>query len=337
MSITKLVASVCYYLQLHKIAYFLNRRRKRILTFHNVLTDDVFDDTVANGVSCSFSQFKFIIDEVSKYFDFSLDLNDPKTVTVTFDDGYQNQVNVAAPYLYSKRIPAYLFVSGQLIYMSDINEKKYNPLTIDLLLHWVSYVPNGIYNACLNGINKEIEIFSDNRLKVWSSIIWPAFMEDSKMKGFSLLNALDKAYPINRIIEALPLKYVKQRLSGISVAQIGDLTKYGWQVGWHTYSHYPLSKLSSEEKIKELTPNEYIESKVLSFPYGGPMEVDEECLSIAQKLGYSAAVSNVNVVSRMTGEWFRSRMALNPDPVMLHFELSGLKYLIKYRRLLPLK
>lgn len=43
------------FLALHRLAYFLNRKRKRIITFHNVLTDDVFEDCLANGVSCSLS------------------------------------------------------------------------------------------------------------------------------------------------------------------------------------------------------------------------------------------------------------------------------------------
>lgn len=136
-----LIARICYYLQLHKIAYYLNRKRKKIITFHNVLDDDIFCQNVANGVSLSFSNFKKIIEEIEGYFSFSLDLDDPKTVTITFDDGYYNQAEIVAPYLSSKGIPAYLFISGQLIINNESEIPE--PLTIDKLLHWISFVPGG--------------------------------------------------------------------------------------------------------------------------------------------------------------------------------------------------
>lgn len=119
---TRLIAIITKFLLLRQLAYFLNRHRKRIITFHNVLTDDIFEANVANGVSCSLSQFKTIIDEIAKHFPFSLDLGDARTATITFDDGYRNQADVAYPYLLSKRIPAYLFVSGDLLSKS----KHYN-------------------------------------------------------------------------------------------------------------------------------------------------------------------------------------------------------------------
>lgn len=333
---TKLIATLCFYLQLHRLAYFLNRNRKRVITFHNVLTDDVFDNNIANGVSCSFSQFKAIIEEISKYFPFSLDLDDAKTATITFDDGYQNQVVVAAPYLLSKGIPAYLFVSGQLLQQDGVCEEKgRNVLVIDLLLHWVAYAPNGSYECELNGKYVCIELSDCNRYQIWGSIVWPAYVECTSSKGENILNALDSVYPILSILSALSRKYVEQRLSGIRKEQLQRLVDNGWEIGWHTYSHFPLSKLPYEEKCKELKPDVDIKSKVLSYPYGGICEVDSECLTIAKQIGYTAAVSNINIPSSLSEKWFRARISVSSNKMMLHFELSGLKYLIKYHKLLP--
>lgn len=336
---TRLIAQICFFFQLHRLAYYLNRDRKRIITFHNVLPDNVFENNVANGVSCSFSSFKICIEEISRYYNFSLDLDDTSTVTITFDDGYRNQVEIAAPYLLSKGIPAYLFVSGQLLSPDGGRGYERNddvrPLTIDLLLHWISYVPNGEYSIQYNG-EFSIAIFNDeNRSQIWSSILWPLFVNDSKYKGRDLLNALDSVYPIQNILESLPKSYAEQRLGCASIEQLKKLSFAGWEIGWHTFSHFPLSKLSYEEKEKELMSDSRIQSKVLSFPYGGPLEVDIDCLRIAEKLGYCTAVSNVNVDNSLNGKWFRSRMSLSTDPVLLHFELSGLKYFIKYHKLLP--
>lgn len=327
-------------MQLHRLAYFLNRNRKRTITFHNVLTDDVFFSNVANGVSNSLSQFKTIIDEISKRFKFSLDLDDPKTVTITFDDGYRNQVEVAAPYLISRGIPAYLFVSGALLKSIDhqlpvtkIGEGK--ALVIDLLLHWVGYAPNGTYSVRFGNKDESLELCDNDRLTVWSTVVWPAFVDDAKSKGEDVLKVLDAAYPMDRIIKSLPERYVEQRLKGPKDAQLIELMHKGWQIGWHTFSHYPLSLLSHDEKVEELTPDHRCMSKVLSFPYGGPKEVDSDSLEIIKSIGFEDAVSNVNTKNELTSSFFRSRMSLPSNKVMLHFELSGLKHLIKYRKLLP--
>lgn len=330
-----IIATICYFLQLHRLAYFLNRKRKRIITFHNILPDGLFEETVANGVSNSFSQFKDIIDEIAKRFNFSLDLNDPRTVTITFDDGYRNQVEVAGTYLLSKNIPAYIFISGSLLHSNENRKNGISALTIDLLLHWVSYAPHGEYDVEYDGKIKHFTLTPSNRLEIWIDYIWATFKMDSASKGEAFLSALDKAYPISLVLESLPSEYVKQRLEPASIEQYEELAKRGWQIGWHTYSHYPLAALPYVEKLKELKPNRFCSSDVLSFPYGGTAEVDKECIEIAQKLGYRTAVSNINIQNELRGEWFRSRMSLSSNPILLHFELSGLKYLIKFRKLLP--
>ena len=335
MSKTKTLATICYYMQLHKLAYFLNRKRKRIVTFHNVLPDDIFESNVANGVSNSLTEFRTIIDEIAKRFGFSLDIDDPKTVTITFDDGYRNQVEVAGKYLLSRNIPAVLFVSGRLLASGDNGTIGDNTLIIDLLLHWISYAPNGSYSIAYNGNTTKFFLMSDNRLAIWSKYIWPGFKSDSRSRGKNLLDALDKSFSIQNILESLSSEYVKQRLEPASLGQYKDLEKAGWIIGWHTTSHYPLSLLSYEEKFEELKPNELCSKDILSFPYGGSGEVDEDCLNIAKQLGYKSAVSNVDIPNALSGKWFRSRMTISADSILLHFELSGLKHLLKYRKLLP--
>lgn len=323
------VARICSKVGLFRLAYFLNRNRKRIITFHNVLSDDVYVKNVANGVSCSLSQFKTIVETVGKRFGFSLDLNDPKTVTVTFDDGYANQASVAAPVLISKRIPAYLFVSGQLL---DITKGE---LTIDKLLHWVSYAPEGDYHLAFNDKSVDFKLDDSNRQKVWSKLIWPAFIEDIESKGSTLLGALNMVYPYEVIRSSLSERYINQRLEGVTAEQIAFLKSNGWEIGWHTYSHYPVSLLAPDEKQRELSPLGECDSSVMSFPYGGISDVDNESIEIVRQSGFDSALSNINLVNEHSGNYYRSRMSLPADPLLIDFELSGLKYFLKYRKLLP--
>lgn len=331
--ITRTIARVCYALKLHKLAYALNKGRKRVITFHNVLDDDIFERNMTNGVSCSFSSFKKIIEEVSKVFKFSLDLDDPTTATITFDDGYNNQVEIAAPYLISKGIPAYLFVSGQLIDENTDNSSK-GALVIDKLLHWVSFVPEGEYTININDVKLKIEV-NANRNKLWSESIWPLFLADTEHKGERVLAALNSAYPISTILEGLNQKYIRQRLSGVTTQQLSNLKNNGWQIGWHTQSHYPVALLNQKDRINELTPCDACDSTVFSYPYGGINDADADSYYILRKNGYTKVVSNINYGNHELGNWYRSRLSLPDDPVLLHFELSGLKYFLKYRKLLP--
>jgi len=298
-----------------------------------VLDDDIFVTNVANGVSCSLSSFKKIIEEIETRFSFSLDLDDPATVTVTFDDGYCNQAEVAAPYLISKGIPAYLFVSGQLI--SDDDGKCMGALTIDKLLHWVSYVPVGNYEITIFDRKLSFYIDDDNRNTVWETIFWPLYLEDAVSKGENLLYAVDAVFSFSALVEKLSQEYVRQRLTGVTVGELDKLKENGWQIGWHTKSHYPVSRLTEYDKRAELDPPLNVcNSAVLSLPYGGPDDVDDAAVMIIEKLGFTSALSNVNIANRFSGNWYRSRMALSDDKAMLHFELSGLKYMLKYRKLL---
>lgn len=116
MNVRKILARVGYWSGLDALFYWLNRRAKRTLTFHNVLPDDMMGVNGASvGITISLSDFKKIIGWIGERFLFSVDVDDPKTATVTFDDGYKNEYVIAGKWLMEQGIPAILFVSGQVI------------------------------------------------------------------------------------------------------------------------------------------------------------------------------------------------------------------------------
>lgn len=331
-NVTGVVAWFSYCLGLSQIFYFLNRRRKRILTFHNVLPDELFRPTLANGVSCSVSTFEMSLDEVGKHFGFSTGLGDPENVTITFDDGYVNQVEVVGAILDARNIPAYLFVSGRLIDSQDPE----GALVVDLLTHWISEVPDGDYTAEVGGQHYDLQIHGDNRAQVWTTVLWPLFLQDASQGGRTLLEALDRCYPMGQVIAKLPSDYARLRLQGVTDAQLDDRRAHGWRIGWHTMSHFPLKYLDEKSKMRELEASREFREEIFSFPYGEEGSVSEADICAVQKLGYPAAVSNINTQTGLRGRHFLPRMGLTTHSVPeLHFELSGLKYFLKHRRLLP--
>jgi len=323
-NMTRTVAILCHFLGINNLFYWLNRRAKRVITFHNVLRDELFRAGVANGVSVRLSDFEHIIDNVSKKFRFSLDLDDSATLTITFDDGYTNQYTTAFKALRKRGITAYLFCSG------DCLENK--TLTIDQLTHWIDCVPAGSYDLGRFG---RVEVRDENRSEAWSYILWPNFLKDGASLGCDLFAACDAAYPMTKILASLPSDYVKERMVGVTQKQCDEMRHAGWKIGWHTQHHFPLSKLAADIALNEITPPAEMRNVCFSFPYGEDESVSSENVLQAEKIGYPSAVSNTIPLEINRLSYFRPRVVLSSDKYLMHFELSGCKHFFKCRKLLP--
>lgn len=286
------LAFLAYWTGVDALFYWLNRKAKRIVTFHNVLPDALYRYDLANGVSNSESGFRLIVEEITKRYRFSTDVWDAKTCTITFDDGYMNQVEIAGRVLGEMGIPAILFIAGELI-------GGKGPLLVDQLLHETESVEK------------------------WAKEVWPALRE-RKVEGVGL-----------QWMEGFSSEYRRLRLTGANEDQLNELRARGWKIGWHTWRHLPLVSLSEDEVRKELScPAEY-RGEVLSYPFGNPEEVGDAAIRVAKELGYPCAVSNTHAAGAKHGRYFLPRMDLLPNKYMIHFELSGAKFWMMTRRLLP--
>ena len=318
----RVLAILSYWTGLDALLYRLNRKAKRIITFHNVLPDNLVSQVHPIGCMESASEFEVKLAEIGRRFSFSTDICDPSSVTVTFDDGLLNQYEVAGAILHRRNIPAILFVTGDVIGVNPAST-----LTIDKIILWNELAPDEAVEKVFGKVLPRDEL--------WMKCTQPAYRSDWRNRGRTCLERLETAYPITEILKRLPHEWSRLRLSGVSEVQLHDLQQRGWKIGWHTKSHFPLGMLDREGKLDELSsPMEY-RSVVLSYPYGDIGAIGEESLSIAKELGYPCAVSNDPDMSWHRGRFFIMRMALPSNKYELHFVLSGLKYFIKYRKLLP--
>ena len=69
--VTYLIAWLGYYLGIDALFYFLNRKCKRVLTFHNVFPDELCRRDDGGGMSESVSAFKRTIAEIGRRYRFS--------------------------------------------------------------------------------------------------------------------------------------------------------------------------------------------------------------------------------------------------------------------------
>lgn len=315
------LAFVAYWLGVDAIMYWFNRRAKRIITFHNVLPNSLQKE-LSIGCSESVDDFKMKLDEMAKHFSFSTDLNDPKSVTIAFDDGTLNEAEIAGEILCERNIPAILFVAGDII-----DAKPEETLVTDKILLWCALAPDEAVKKIFGVIVPRDEL--------WVRYVQPAYREDWESRGRKFLAKLEEVCPIQSLCGKLPNEWVRLRMSGVKSEQLEELRKRGWKIGWHTWSHYPLGMLDDESKRQELnSPSEY-RNVVLSYPYGDIEAIGESSLKIAKELGYPSAVSNDPDYSPYRGQYFLQRMALPNNKYELHMVLSGLKYFLKYHRLLP--
>lgn len=295
--VRKIIAVSAYYLGIDALFYWLNRKAKRIITFHHVLPDEYFRFDLPNGVSNSESEFRKIINAICKRYKFSTDLWDVNTCTITFDDGYLNQYEVAAKVLAEKSIPAFLFVAGDLINSTE-------PLYVDKLLHWVQ------------------DKYGKDALKTWTNEFWPRFLRGDKIN-----------FDYDALVAKMDKNYYSIRMTGVSEQQLDDLRNRGWKIGWHTRSHRPLSSMHEDVVRHELnSPMEY-RSVCLSYPFGNKVEVGGLAPIVAKEFGYPCAVANTN--AEPITLYSLPRMSLSADELLIDFELSGFKYFLKYGKLLP--
>lgn len=332
--ITRILAVFSYYLGLDALFYWLNRDVKRIITFHNVMPADLLPQGKQIGLTDIEELFRKKVRFLKSRFEIGNDLSNPHQVSITFDDGYLNQCEVAGRILKEEgNLPAIIFVAGRMIDNAEPSEA----LVVDILLHWIQLVPDGCYS--LNGdyaVEKQFELTATNRMAMWSKVVWPSFCNDSESKGRNLLAELDRQYAVKDVLAVCSNEYLRLRMTGVTHDDMKSWKSQGSIVGWHTHEHYPLSKLSLEEKRKEiLCAQTEMKSIVFSYPYGELDSVDKECLLIAETAGFPCAVSNVNGHNSLMDKYFMPRFMLDGTIYQWHMELSGLKYFLKTRKLLP--
>lgn len=75
-----------------------------------------------------------------------------------------------------------------------------------------------------------------------------------------------------------------------TLSELNELCqKYDFEIGWHTYSHPDLTRLSKEEIMKEITPP--FPMRYFAYPYGRYNDLVIECVKEA---GYEKAYSVIN-------------------------------------------
>ncbi|MBC8304444.1 MAG: polysaccharide deacetylase family protein [Pelagibacterales bacterium] len=322
----RIVFFTAYHLGVIRLFYYLTRKRQRVITYHNIIPDKYYNNSLEQGVSCSESVFKIQLKEIAKRFSFTTEVDKANTCMITFDDGYKNNYDVAIPILALYDIKAVFFITYNLV-------NKNETLWIDLIMKWCSYVPEGSYNI----LARDLSILDENRMKYFSSIFSDIY-KNYKLKD-EVIIALNKAYDFNNLI--LDEYYNKLRFSPISLQDIEKIKQDQHIIACHTISHDILSQLSNDLLINEIKESEqYIgelyNTNYFAYPFGGISEVSEKVLKAYSESKFSKCFVNYwNFFgfSSFNDECLQ-RLSLpnTANKYIIHAYLSGFYFFFKNRK-----
>lgn len=325
--VQRFLMHLAYWTGVVRLFYFLNRKAKRIVTFHNVLPDELYHDNLADGSAWPVNRFLSVMKWISRRFAVSTDLTDASTVTIAFDDGYCCQAEIAGNVLREcGNMPAIVFAAGGAIRA----EKPEQALVIDKLLFWTSYAPiEALSKYYGSPVTRRTEDF-------WSKRLWFDYCNDGESLGERICARLDEIHPFSRIFESLDLEYLRLRMTGIPYSLRQEMIARGWMFAWHTEHHHPLAFLSENVARREMTPPaEELIKLPFSYPYGSLETTSLRDEKIAEELGYPCAVCNTSPNERERhGRHFMTRLSLSDNRIYNECVMSGFKYFIETGRLL---
>ena len=182
-----MVYFVCYWLGVISLCYALQRRHKLILTYHNVIPDQLFDGALHLGMSHPLSIFVKQIELIRQRFEITTELggSGDRSCVVTFDDGYRNNITAAEELEKAGCrgiffVPVHSTITGQ-------------PLVIDQVLLWFSYAPVGRY--VVQGLS--FELTEDHRAEAYSRFY--GWMYQNVQHWQAVPRWLDECWPFSAI------------------------------------------------------------------------------------------------------------------------------------------
>ncbi|TGL59766.1 hypothetical protein EHQ58_08475 [Leptospira ognonensis] len=202
--------------------------------------------------------------------------NAKKIITITFDDGYKDNFDIALPYFESKKIPFLIYLTTS--FLDGTAQLWWFALEAYLDSEGEKVDPAGNKYTGLS-LNQKLHLFLSWREQILKST-------ESKENAFKQLFGNLDWISLNR---QLALSW-----EDTCVMQKSNLVSFGS----HTINHPNLAECSEEEVRKELSLSKsYLEKKLetsishFCYPYGSRNECGQREFGIAREVGYKTATT----------------------------------------------
>ncbi|MDF2177303.1 polysaccharide deacetylase family protein [Aliiglaciecola sp. CAU 1673] len=242
----------------------------------------------------------------------------PKAVCITFDDGYLNNLTLAAPILKRYGVPATVFVASAF----SQGENMWNDKVLDLF----EQADSDVIDCEAIGLGK-------------LSLADGASRRQLAYKTIGVLKYL----PVQERLEKIAALYaangdIQISRKMMSEQEIRQLSELGIEIGAHTHNHPILKGMSPQAVREEIAENvRLLESwtgkqvKSFAYPNGKPgKDFDEHTVEVVKEFPFKQAVSTEWGVSRPGADLYRLKRFTPWDRTPLKFHLRMLLNLIKH-------
>ena len=258
-------------------------KNQLVLSYHNIIPDEYYDDSVHLGVSHKYSLF---IKQVEVIKNFLKENNLKSKLTLTFDDGYRNNYEIVKSFASKQDLKIITFISPN----KRINDEMF---WIDKLLYASSYLAPATYK-----INKKEFVLNDSNRFEFQSKVFDLICENYQNKDIIIDELYQKAINTKN---ACPKNsdYFNLRFKFMTEEEIYELSKMeNVQIGYHTRDHDNLALISKKDFLEELYEEREFLSKFsikdFAFPFGGKDEIHTKHISSIKTHGMKNIFSNIN-------------------------------------------
>ncbi len=322
-TLLKLLYFLLYFIGIFKLFYFLNRHKQIVITYHNIIPDAIYDnDLVHLGVSCSENIFIKQINIIAARFDMSTEVGIPGTCIISFDDGYKNNIEIAAKILSKNNIDGLFFIPA--CYYESLDA-----LWVDQLLMWVSYCPVGCYLI----LDQEFLIAQNcaTRNALWEFLYQTLLSNYCLLKP--LINELNNHYSFDQLRALINNEMFALRFTPMSSDEIELLKKGGHKIGCHSYKHDILSLLTDEQLEHDFlickSYSKKYNSNYYSYPFGGIDEISQKVIEKCKENHYSAAFLNYENKNKDIYSLGRVSLGNKSNKYCIEAQLCGFENMLK--------
>lgn len=239
-------------------------------------------------------------------------------VCVTFDDGYLNNLTIAAPILKRYDIPATVFVASAF----SQGDNMWNDRVLDLF-------------AQLESEHIDCEVLGLGRLPLGDMTI-------RRQQAYKAISAL-KYLPVEARLQKIAALYaangeIAEKRRMMTAAEVRTLADLGIEIGAHTHNHPILKGMPEAAVREEIAQNireleEWTGREVVSFAYpnGKPgKDFDEQTVAVVKTFPFKLALSTEWGVSTPNADPYRLKRFTPWDRTPLKFHARLLLNLIKH-------
>ncbi len=210
-----------------------------------------------------------------------------RTVFLMSDDGYANNLTVAADILEELRIPWTLFISTKHI---DTGER--NPLFLARL--FVYFAPTGHYQIPHLAAPLALDAMASRKIVAAELIPELKALDAAKAKqSIGAMTAMLSDAHVFKAIERFPSE------AFLTWQQVGALHKRGVEIGAHAHWHWPMLGQETEYLREQARiPRLEIEAKIghcryFAYPFGTKADISREGWQAVRAAGYDYAFTAV--------------------------------------------